>query len=156
MQVWTTRGELELTFGFDGVQYINCYSQATTQLGRDLSNFSSLGFTIPEIGRFASMEGYWHWVATGKQHPAFKDMNGYKAKMASRSYRKVHNPNFVEDICIGIKAKLLQNPELLKALIANPLPLAHFRFNQQQLVDIPDNQKFWLEEIENIRRCYDF
>lgn len=156
MLIWTTSGMMEHDHNADGRLYLNCYSQASTQLGRDLSNFASLGFNIPGVGRFASMEGYWHWIATGKKYPEFMSMNGYKAKMASRSYKKVHNPNFEQDICAGVEAKLTQNPTLLQALIANKLPLAHFRFNHQQLMDIPPDQMFWLEAIDNVRRCYDF
>lgn len=156
MLIWTTSGMVEHDYKGDGVIYLNCYSQASTMLGRDLSNFASLGFTIPGVGRFASMEGYWHWVSTGKKHPEFMQMNGYKAKMASRSYKKEHNAHFEQDISAGVTAKLTQNPELLQALINCKLPLAHFRFSHQTLIDIPENQKFWLEAIENVRRCYDF
>lgn len=154
--IWTTDGVIELTPRSDGITHINCYSQASSQLGRDLSNFSSLGFTLPGVGKFASMEGYWHWVSTGKQHDEFLNMNGYEAKMASRNYAKVRSATFEEDICIGIRAKLKQNPELFAALNRTLLPLAHYRYAHQELVDVPGNQQFWLMELSNYRRSYDF
>lgn len=155
-RIWTTDGVLE---GFDlkdGVDFINCYSKAATELGRAASNFSQLGFTHNQHGKFVSMEGYWHWIATGKLHDELRDLYGNEARKVGRSFEKVYNPHFKFEICSGLHCKAAQNPEFLKALSENKLPLAHHYTLGTRYFETPSEQRFWVSELAYIGRSYDF
>lgn len=159
MKIYTTWGYMEYDPTGDGTKWINCYSRGQTPLGRDLTNLSDIGFTHPEYGQFNSMEGYWHWVSTGCKHPAFKTLRAWEAKERSRNtslYPKVRVSNFEELIRTGLHLKLEQNPILANRLGECTLPLAHYYAYPGNVLDIPKNQIFWLESLEELRGCYDF
>ncbi len=110
----------------DGIDHINVYSKGETKLGRALSNFAELPFKHPLYGKFASMEGYWYWVKTGKMHEHFREYSGFYAKKVGKQYEAIKNPNFELDIRQGIKCKLYQRPNLFRDLLNNNLPLKHY------------------------------
>lgn len=110
----------------DGVTHINIYSKGKTKLGRALTNFASLSFKHPLYGKFESMEGYWYWIKTGYQHEELRTLSGFKAKEVGNKFEVVDNPNFHVEVLQGIKCKLYQRPNLLKAVLQNNLPLKHY------------------------------
>lgn len=111
----------------DGKTFINVYSKGQTHLGRALSNFSPTPFKHPIYGHFASMEGYWYWIKTGKQHHQLKRLYGHSAKSAGTKLMSVHNPDFQKTILEGIECKILQTPEIMEAFRTKPpMPLEHY------------------------------
>ena len=108
----------------DGVECINIYSKAKTQLGFQLSNFSPLAI---EGGghRFASVEAWWYWFETGKKHDCLKPLSGFAAKREGRKFEKVQRvtPALFKEIAL---LKLEQHPALKDALKASTLPLVHY------------------------------
>ena len=108
----------------DGVECINIYSKAKTQLGFCLSNFSPLAI---EGGghRFASVEAWWYWYETGKKHNHLKSLSGFAAKKEGRKFEKVQRvtPALFKEIAL---LKLEQHPALKEALKASTLPLVHY------------------------------
>lgn len=112
----------------DGIDHINVYSKAKTQLGRNLSNFAHLPFNHPKHGFFASMEAYWYWVKTGMKHNNLRRLYGLSAKTAGirEDIVKIDSALFMDLICDGLRLKILQNTSLRDALKNSNLPLRHY------------------------------
>lgn len=128
MEIYTTAGLLEVTPLTDGKDHVNIYSKARTQLGQDLSNFSALGITHPEFGRFASLEAYWYWLATGKRFYELTRLTGVHAKRIGKSYPRVDNSNFQEEFTQGIHLRFQKHPGLYERFMACDLPFAHYYY----------------------------
>lgn len=118
----------------DGVDHINIYTKGATQLGRDLTNLSNIGFTHPTHGKFLSMEGFWYWWLTGAQFDDFKVYSGWKAKQEGKKlkeFRVDKNGLTEEDKDIlkeAMKCKLRQNKNLLKVFLESDLPFKHYYY----------------------------
>lgn len=119
----------------DGITHINAYSRGKTELGRLLSNFALTPFKIPNYGRFASVEGFWYWLALGQTHNELRSLYGYAAKQTGRAiYAFLTKPPtvntrddwFKEQITFAIAAKVLQNQRLKMLLAASELPIVHY------------------------------
>ena len=112
----------------DGVDHINIWSRAQTQLGRDLSNFAHLPFAVPGYGDFDSMEGYWYWVKTGMQYNALRHLSGFAAKKVGKQLAVIpmDETRFRELITKGIYWKLQCHYFLRSALAWSTLPLTHY------------------------------
>jgi hypothetical protein len=142
----------------DGITHINIYSKGKTKIGRILSNFHTAPFTHIKHGKFSSVEGYWYWLKTNKQHVEFRYTDGYKAKQLGRSflyeaeeeeYSEQEIIEFRENICIAIEAKILQNQEILKELIVSTLPFQHYMVKDNFRQALP--QYDWI--VEHIEKC---
>ena len=113
----------------DGIDHINVYSKAKTQLGQFLSNFAHSPIET-EDGHFESIEGYWYWLGTN--HPRkveLRKLYGWKAKEVGRELKSLDwqdSPDFKRKICSAIEIKIKGNPLMFKALKANKLPLVHY------------------------------
>lgn len=110
----------------DGVNHINVYSRGKTELGRLLTNFAETPFKHPEHGWFRTVEGFWYWLKTGKQYDQLRDVLGWEAKMLGKKWPSVETENFDNQIKAALRAKLIQHPHILRMLIDNELPLAHY------------------------------
>lgn len=141
-EVLSTEGPLEITPLTDGNSHINIYSKAKTQLGHDLSNFSTLGIKHPEYGRFASLEAYWYWLASGKQFDSVRDLTGIAAKRGGKMYPRVDNPNFEEEFTQGIHLRFQQHPDLWMRFMTCRLPYTHYYyFGAPEDAKVMDTQK---------------
>lgn len=140
----------------DGISHVNVWSKGKTKLGRDLSNFSSIGIHHPKFGKFASLEGFWYWLATGKQHDDLRMMVGYLAKKTGKELARVDNPNFIEEFKSGMYWRLAQNQELsndLRRLVGEQrLPLKHYYVYgdgpNAKVVDVSEKHQWQLDYYE--------
>ena len=139
----------------DGITHINIYSKAKTQLGRMLSNFANTPFTHPVYGAFASIEGYWYWLSTGKTHDNLKNLCGLEAKHTGRKYKRVHYAEFESDVIEGLKCKLHQHPEIMKMFLESHLPFSHYYYYGEETnpIVVENNKVTWIVNwFENYRR----
>jgi hypothetical protein len=136
----------------DGISHINIYSRGKTPLGRFLSNFALAPFTEATLGRFASVEGLWYYLSTGRQHEMLRDLHGFEAKKQGKALERVEMPSdqFEKLIKVGITAKLLANPKMLNTLIECELPLAHYYTYGTKVVDA--GYEWLVEYHDHIRR----
>lgn len=144
----------------DGVDYLNMYSNCVTRLGKKLSHFALTPFVHPYFGPFKSMEGFWFYMRTGKQHDSLRYLYGLRAKGEGKQLPMVHNPNFQEDILAGNYQKIIQDEGLLKSFITSTLPLTHFYLFHQKsdtgeilgrIVVFPKNSDWLIDGMEDIR-----
>lgn len=123
----------------DGINHVNVYSKARTNAGRMLTNFSHSPFTHPLFGKFESVEGFWFWLASGKQYNKLRDLHGFKANQLGRIVCKntellMQEEEFKSHIKEAIKSKLRFNPEILKLLIeTGELPLTHYYYDYNEI-----------------------
>jgi len=108
----------------DGVTHINVYSNGKTTLGQLLSNFAHTPF-IGGHHKFESVEGWWYWYCTGKQHDHLKHLYGYMAKKEGKKYKRTHliTPDTLFQVYC---AKIDSNPYLREMLIKSTLPFTHY------------------------------
>lgn len=117
----------------DGVDHINIYSNAKTELGRKLSHFPFTPFTHPYFGPFKSMEGFWYWLKAEKKDDVLRNLCGFKAKQYGRGLEKKKLDDFKtgialfqEDILAANYQKIIQNPSILQMLCDSDLPFQHY------------------------------
>lgn len=137
---------------YDGVKYINVYSKGITQLGRYLSNLSDLALRHPTLGEFASMEGYWYYIKTGKQFEELKPMSGYMAKTYGKKLPYVENPNFKQELYEGLYFKVTQNNYLLELIMKNDLPYVHYYiyYGLQSYKVVVPSDKMYMETLVEV------
>lgn len=139
----------------DGQDHINVYSRGRTWLGRQLTNFAHTPFSHHRYGSFESMEGFWHYIATGQKYREFRELYGYRAKKAAKGIEKVPLVNFKDTIREGLVAKITQNPEIYRAMAESELPFAHYYcFGSQEQgykVHYPESSQWLMEVLEDIR-----
>lgn len=143
----------------DGVDHINVYSKAKTELGKMLSNFAYSPFFC-EDGKFNSMEGYWYWLlchnVPQEKRDKLKTLSGYAAKKYGRDLKSKDWPAdekklFRRKIQDAFDKKLECNPEIAAALIESDLPLVHYYVYGGEKV-VYDGKSDWLiQYIEQVR-----
>jgi len=137
----------------DGVTHINIYSKGKTLLGRWLSNFTYAPFDLTDDGHFASIEGYWYWLSTGKKDDQLRYLWGYKAKNYGRSLRGadwVETPEFQAKLCKALELKLRSNPEWLEVFAASVLPFEHYYLMYGKVTQ-PTKGRWILDFWSNLR-----
>lgn len=140
----------------DGASHINVYSKGRTELGRALSNFADLGVVTVD-GEFASVEGYWYWLAVRPDTPRRDELRfatGWQAKSLGRELRGqdwTSAPDFKLRIVAAMVAKLILHPSLRDQLAQSTLPFAHYYVYGGKRVTPYDDQ--WvIDTWEYLRR----
>jgi hypothetical protein len=110
----------------DGITHINLYSKGKTKLGQLLSNFAHTPFISPLYGQFASLEGFWYWLATGQCIDRLRTLYGYAAKKEGQAYLRVNCLEFETIICHATEWKLYCHPEIVEAMQKTNLPFVHY------------------------------
>jgi hypothetical protein len=155
--------------GDDGVTHLNVYSQASTELGRWLSNFTRTELDLPE-GQFVSLEGYYHYLKiqqalTEHGHvpnnmlqrriERLKQLTGKVAQTWGRDVKQqllqlgLRTPNRPsDDTNRAFEAALLQklerNPEMaerLSLVLEDGVPLVHYYV-------LPDGTAFYKKRFD--------
>lgn len=144
----------------DGVEHINVYSKAKTELGRKLSNFAYSPFFC-EDGKFNSIEGYWYWLraheVSFEKREKLRDLSGYAAKkygreLGCKDWPRDEQELFRRKIKAAFDKKLESNPEISKMLIESELPFVHYYLYGGEKV-VYDGRSDWLMEyIEEVRK----
>lgn len=148
----------------DGIDHINAYSKARTAVGRKLTNYAHTPFDHPIFGHFESMEGFWFWLASGRQYNKLRELHGYKANQLGRvclldiNYEEVVDSRFKKWIKEATEAKFRQNSELLQQLVeTGDLPIVHYYYDYKERdltkakVDYLPQHQWQMEIIMDIR-----
>ena len=138
----------------DGVTHVNVYSRGSTEIGRFLTNFAHTPFVLPDDGEFASLEGYWYWLAVDDSR--LRHLYGFQAKKLGKALRELHHAgrrdDFKEKILEATRVKLRTHRDMWGALVATGnLPLAHYYVVRGQARDVSAVMQFQLDEITRIR-----
>ncbi len=139
----------------DGVNHINIYSKARTDIGRFLSNFSDSprGLYIDtEDGEFRTIEGYWYWLST--KDDRLRDLPGYQCKKLGRELRGQDwndDPDFKRKILLAIFNKISSHNDMcIKLVETKNLPLYHY-YEYKGKVFMPKDGLWMVSFIEHVR-----
>lgn len=138
----------------DGITHINVWSKGRTQLGQLLSNFAHVGFNHPVHGYFASVEGFWYWLSTGRTHDELRRLYGASAKSVGSKLEQVPIPEdeFREGILEALRCKIEQNPDIAVALKNSHLPLEHyFVYGHNVIVNQGQKHGWQLQFLQMLR-----
>lgn len=125
----------------DGIDHINAYSKARTRIGRKLTNYARSPFKHRILGEFVSMEGFWFWLASGRQYNNLRKVHGYDAHMLgimclkNIDYENVVDDQFKKWVKEATEAKFRQNTDLLQGLVeTGDLPIVHYYYDYKNPV----------------------
>ncbi len=148
----------------DGELIINVYSKGRTELGRFLSNFELAPFHHPEFGHFSSVEAFWYWLKSGKQHDYLRRLYGMSAKSAGQRlpavpllegtsvYEQEQSAAlFEEEICKAIRYKLEAHPKMKALFVRSTLPFVHCYVYGDKVVHVPKHE-WQMDFLESLRR----
>ena len=135
----------------DGIDHINIWTKARTPLGKQLSNLAYKDFTHPRYGYFNTMEGFWHWLATGKQHEIFRSVSGFKAKTESKNYNKVNNPDFEKEICEALTCRFNEHRDMLFNFVDSHLPFKHYFVYGDRVQDQTEKYQWMIDYYHEYR-----
>lgn len=141
--------------GIDGVDHINIWEKASTQLGIALSHMADLPFTHETYGKFRSVEGFWHYIRSVTRDDRTRMMAGYKAKKFGDSLESKRVEDFKAIIMDANWQKIRQYEPLVEELKKSTLPFdVYYLFNNDVDVRIRPASAFWLiEGFNEIRKC---
>lgn len=125
----------------DGVKFINIWANGNTELGKQLSSFYKSQFIHPYFGTFNCLEGFWHFIVTGRKDDKFRELIGNSARMhAKRLNQWERVESFSEIILAANYYKIKQNPEIRKNLIESSLPFEmYYIFNPNKTENVGNN-----------------
>lgn len=121
----------------DGIDHINVYTKGRTRLGRLLTNLADVKVVHPTYGTFRTAEGLWYYLRSGCKHEDLRALSGFEAKNRGKTLGVVWNDKFQEQFLIGVRAKVMDNDELMTLLKESSLPFAHYYFYGSPYADAP-------------------
>lgn len=141
----------------DGITHCNIYTRGATQLGKDLSNLSSFGIKHPKYGNFESLEAFWYWLSTGKEHDELRNLTGSRAKFEGKKLPRRQFPDFQQEFKEGMVLRLEQHPSLLEELKKSTLPFSHYYWfgsdpSNAKVIDVTERHQWQLDVYESYRK----
>jgi hypothetical protein len=140
----------------DGIDHINIYSKAKTELGRLLSNFAYSPISLKDDGSFNSIEAYWYWLLCDHVHrDKLRETWGFEAKQVGRDLRAKDWPSkssnhFEAKIKVALLQKAESHKKIQELIIQSELPFRHYYVYDKKMVKIVGCE--WLVEAwEQIR-----
>ena len=143
------------TIGTDGVNHINIWEKASTDLGVALSHMSDLPFTHETYGKFRSIEGFWHYIRSVSRDDRTRMMAGYKAKKFGDGLQSQRVDDFKAIIMDANYQKIKQYPPLIDELRKSTLAFDfYYLYNNDVNIRIRPASAFWLiDGFEEVRKA---
>ena len=140
----------------DGIDHINIWIHAETDLGRFLALDSDLPVNHSYFGRFCSVETFWYYIQSEERDDRIRTMFGKTLKSFVRRLNRQHVVNFRAMIADTMYQRIQQYPPLLEAVKNSVLPFDYYRFDNRNEVKIPIRPNFFkwlLSALEEIRKA---
>ena len=106
----------------DGITHINIGKNGKTKLGQMLAHFYESPFEHPYFGRFASVEGFWHYVQNKERDDKLRSLSGMAAKNYGKLLTWCYVERFYDIIASANYYKIEQNQELHDLFVESTLP----------------------------------
>ena len=110
------------TIGEDGVDHINIWEYAQTELGKCLSHDVAIGFIHPVVGRFKSIVGFFNYIRSEERDDRLRQLSSKVANTHFKKLTPVKVPGFKALVMDANWLKVQQNPALKAALMESTLP----------------------------------
>ena len=117
----------------DGIDHINIYSKAKTNLGMYLSNFTKSTILTVD-GNFTSIEGYW----LGSRNDVLRELYGFRAKQIGKTLPRIcvlTNEEFQLKIRDACWIKIHSVPQYLNEFTNSVLPFEHYYAYGDKVID---------------------
>jgi len=138
----------------DGIDHINIYSKAKTEIGKILSNFYNFGFNCKD-GRFCSVEAYWYWLGINEcvEKEQLRKVYGFEAKKLGEELKyhfgKRIEPDFERKILIAIWKKVQCHKNIF--IETNKLLFEHYYNYGGKIINVKNKYLWMFEGIEKMR-----
>ena len=141
----------------DGVDHINIWVYAETELGRGLAQFAYSPFVHPHYGPFNSMEGFYHYVGTTDERPVrdkLRSLSGMKAKEYAKKLTRGNYKEFLQVVFNANFYKIEQNETLKKLIIESTLPFEQYYLFGPGTQIFPKQHERVAKDFEKIRQLF--
>jgi hypothetical protein len=118
--------------GRDGVDHINIFEGATTDLGKCLSHSSQLRFNHELYGGFSNIESFWYYIRSVEHDDRVRKLTGAKLKAFADEMTPRRVKNFMAIILVANWQRVNQYPELKAAVKENTLPFECYSYLKRQ------------------------
>jgi hypothetical protein len=146
------RSALATDYTKDGIDHINIWFKARTELGRELSHFYYMPFKHPYYGPFNCMEGFWYYIKSVQRDDSLRTLSGYQAKEHGRTLTRRWVDNFKAIIIEANYHKIIQNEDLERKVIESTLPFDHYYlYGDGNIIIRPKGNEWLVEGFEEIR-----
>lgn len=139
----------------DGVDHVNIWERAETDLGRALSMDSAIGLEHHIFGRFSTMEGFWHYIRSEERDDRLRSMSGANLKAFKNKLSPVRITNFKAVIMDSMYQRICQCGPLLQEFKNSVLPFdLYWVANATGLRCRPAYFGWFIAGLEEIREAF--
>lgn len=118
--------------GKDGVDHLNIFEGAVTDLGKCLSHSNQLRFQHKLYGGFSNIESFWYYIRTEEHDDRVRKLTGNKLKVFADEMTPRRVKNFMAIILDANWQRICQYPELKAAVKENTLPFECYSYLKRQ------------------------
>lgn len=115
----------------DGIDHINVWEDAQTDLGKVLSHNSSISFTHNIFGKFGSMEAFWHYIQSKERDDRIRTMSDETLKYFAKKLTTARIVNFRAIIADTNWQRIKQYSAIIDAMRESVLPFDCYYINSQ-------------------------
>jgi hypothetical protein len=140
--------------GKDGVDHINIYYEAETDLGQLLDPGSRLALTHSQFGVFSNIDSFWKYIQSDSKDDVVRKMYGLELKLyAKKHLNMVSVPNLKAIIADAMYQRIMnkRNQLLATALKESELPFTRYFVNNSLIRVNYDSATWFVAAIEEIR-----
>lgn len=137
----------------DGIDHINIWGQAQTDLGKLLAHGAKVSFKHRIFGRFSCLESFWHWVRSDEHDDRIRTMTGKSLQEFVTKLTRQNVVNFRAIIMDANYQKVKQYPEIQQAMVESTLPFdCYYVYKRETTIPIRTNFASWvIDGFEEIR-----
>lgn len=144
-------GSVDRTPEQEGVTHINCQSTSNTKLGKFLDINAQAEFTHPELGKFASLGGFWFYLRTEEPVESLRAAHGSRCKYIAQRLKMIQVDNFRAIVAEAALIKILSNEAMMQELVESTLPFTLHYVNDSGLPQPSTEELWYCHALEIIR-----
>jgi hypothetical protein len=138
----------------DGLDHINIWSNAETELGKVLAHEFPLNFYHSVFGKFCSVESFWFYINSAERDDVIRNMSGKVLKDFSKKLTKIRVLNFRAIIMDSNWQRIQQYPDIVEAIKMNELPYDTYYVNSSNKLRVRHAYFKWFNKgFEEIVRA---
>lgn len=136
----------------DGVDHINVWEHANTELGKFLAHSSPFGFKHKIFGRFNSMESFWHYIQSVEKDDRIRVMHGPTLRLFVKKLEMAKVTNFRAIIMDSNWQRIKQHRDKMEMLAESTLPFDCYYISKTSRMRVRPTFFKWLNMgFEEIR-----
>lgn len=144
-------GSVDRTPEQEGITHINCQPTSNTKLGKFLDINAQAEFTHPELGKFASLGGFWFYLRTEEPVESLRAAHGSRCKYIAQRLKMIQVDNFRAIVAEAALIKILSNEAMMQELVESTLPFTLHYVNDSGLPQPSTEELWYCQALEIIR-----